>query len=127
MRAAINCSKFIKEKRFNMKIRTNIKAGIGGSGENHNEKMTSDKRSGLTVKTNVKAGVGGTGENHNEKMASDNNNSIEQKKTIGKKLRLSKETIRELRDSDLKAIVGGALNNSAISRCWASGCTCPNG
>jgi len=80
----------------------------------------------MKIRTNVKAGGGSKGSNHNEKLAN-NDNSIEQKKTLGKKLRLSKETIRELKDSDLKAIVGGALNNSAISRCWASGCTCPNG
>ena len=58
----------------------------------------------LIVKTDVR-----TGEmpwNHNEKMESDNNRSI-QKKASGKKLRLKKETIRELKDSDLKVVAGG--------------------
>ena len=67
-----------------MKIRTNVKAGA------------SDGRSYVTGYFN----------NHNEKLASDIN-TIEQKKTLGKKLRLSKETVRELRDSDLKMVAGG--------------------
>jgi natural product precursor len=58
----------------------------------------------MKIRTNVKAGrLGG---NHNEKLA-DEVASIDKKKTIGKKLRLSKETIRELKDSDLKRIAGG--------------------
>ena len=72
----------------------------------------------MKIRTNIKAG--GTRLNHNEKVAGDSN-TVEQKKTIGKKLRLSKETIRELRDTDLKAIAGGAVNNS-FSYCYASGC-----
>ena len=86
----------------------------------------------MKIRTNIKSGKNGelvaadfAVSNHNEKLAIDIN-TIEQKKTLGKKLRLTKETIRELKDSDLKAIVGGALNNSALTRCWASGCTCPN-
>ena len=59
----------------------------------------------MIIRTNVKAG-GLDSQNHNEKLASDIN-TIEQKKSIGKKLRLSKETIRELRDSDLKKVAGG--------------------
>ena len=59
----------------------------------------------MKIRTNVKAG--GWHPQHNEKLSSANN-SIEQKKTIVKKLRLSKETIRELRDSDLKVVAGGA-------------------
>ena len=90
-----------------MKIRTNVKAGYASSSDrmtaNHNEKLTSNKKS-LTVKSGVKAGY--TQQQHNEKFAGDNN-VIEQKKTLGKKLRLSKETIRELKDSDLKRIAGG--------------------
>jgi len=35
------------------------------------------------------------------------NNAIEQKKSLEKKLWLSKETIRELKDSDLKRVAGG--------------------
>ena len=61
----------------------------------------------MKIRTNVKDG-GYEVINHNEKMASDSNSSIEQKKTLGKKLRLTKETIRELKDSDLKVVAGGA-------------------
>jgi len=59
----------------------------------------------MIIRTNVKASdpLG----QHNEKLASDIN-TIDQKKTIGKKLRLSKETIRELKDGDLKQVAGGA-------------------
>jgi len=57
----------------------------------------------MKIRTNIKAGGS---LNHNEKLASDNN-AIEQKKSFGKKLRLSKETIRELKDGDLKRIAGG--------------------
>jgi natural product precursor len=59
----------------------------------------------MKIRSNVKAG--GSSYQHNEKLTNDNSSSIEQKKTIGKKLRLSKETIRELKDSDLKRIAGG--------------------
>jgi hypothetical protein len=65
----------------------------------------------MKIRTNVKAG--GIKINHNEKLASDNNRSFEQKKTIGKKLRLSKETIRELKDSDLKMAAGGVPTTSS--------------
>ena len=60
----------------------------------------------MKVNTNVKAGGIGRGNNHNEKLAS-GNSSIEQKKIVGKKLRLSKETIRELKDGDLRKVAGG--------------------
>ena len=70
-------------------------------------KSYKEKRDTMKIRTNVKDG-GYEVINHNEKMASDSNSSIEQKKTLGKKLRLSKETIRELRDSDLKVVAGGA-------------------
>jgi hypothetical protein len=101
-----------KGKRYVMKINTNIKAGAGADGDpkNHNEKMASDnKGKRFTVKTGIKAGFNFTKieYNHNEKLQSDIN-SVEQKKRIGKKLRLSKETIRILKDSDLKQIAGGA-------------------
>ena len=88
-----------------MKIRTNVKAGITPIASNHNEKQSKS----LPVKSGVKAG--GTNPNHNEKLA-DDGVSIEQK-TIGKKLRLSKETIRELKDSDLKRIAGGGSYQTA--------------
>ena len=45
-----------------MKIRTNVKAGRkSGDLSNHSE--------ALVVKSQVKAGAGGTGENHNEALA----------------------------------------------------------
>ena len=81
----------------------------------------------MKIKTNIKAGGGDAWSNHNEKLASDNN-SIEQKKSFGKKLRLSKETIRELKESDLKAIAGGITGNV----CWYTAqplhtrCICPS-
>ena len=85
-----------------MKIRTNVKAG-GLDTQNHNEKMAKS----FVIKTGVKAGGLDTF-NHNEKLASDSDiNSIEQKKTVGKKLRLSKETIKILKDGDLKQVAGG--------------------
>jgi hypothetical protein len=77
-------------------------------GRNRVLKFIKEKRDEMIIRTNVKAG--GITRNHNEKMTIDVNNSIEQKKTIGKKLRLSKETIRELKDSDLKMVAGGATD-----------------
>jgi len=74
----------------------------------------------MKIRTSVKAG--GT-INHNEKLVN-NNNSIEQKKTIGKKLRLSKETIRELRDSDLKVVAGGIATSSPSCTCSGTGYAC---
>jgi hypothetical protein len=70
----------------------------------------------MKINTNVKAGFNFTKieyNNHNEKLQSDIN-TIEQKKSIGKKLRLSKETVRELKSSELK-LAGGAI--SIYSRC----------
>ena len=58
----------------------------------------------MKIRSNVKSGP--IALNHNEKLSSDNN-AIGQKKSIGKKLRLSKETIRELKDGDLKQVAGG--------------------
>ena len=76
----------------------------------------------MKIRTNVKAGGGSKGSNHNEKLAN-NNNPIEQKKSFGKKLRLSKETIRELRDSDLKAVAGGKPGTTTMcSGCGGGGC-----
>ena len=59
--------------------------------------------------------------NHNEKIMS-NNNSIKQKQTSGKKLRLGKETLRILKDSDLKQIAGGRRPESSTCDCGTSGC-----
>ena len=74
----------------------------------------------MKIKSNVKAG--GISRNHNEKMASDIK-TVEQKKTLGKKLRLSKETIRELRDSDLKVVAGGRQGTTTVcSGCGGGGC-----
>ena len=98
-----------------MIIRTNVKASdpLG----QHNEKLASDKTvKSFAVKTGIKAG-GVQGVNHNEKLADDNSRSIEQKKTIGKKLRLSKETIRELESSELKLAGGAPIPNSMLSLC----------
>ena len=98
-----------------MKIKSNVKAG-GIKGANHNEKLASDKKTkNLTVKVDIKAGS--IVPNHNEKL-SDDGKVIEQQKSFGKKLRLNKETIRNLKEGDilkgfeLMRVVGGA----AISR-----------
>jgi hypothetical protein len=112
-----------KEKGYAMIIKSNIKAG---GIINHNEKLASDNKvKSFTVKTGIKAGFNFTKieyNNHNEKLQSDIN-TIEQKKTIGKKLRLSKETIRELKDSDLKQIAGGYIIRthgcSVQSQCYS--------
>ena len=78
----------------------------------------------MKIKTNIKAGANdcpdhNCGTNHNEKLVDDNSRSIEQKKSIGKKLRLSKETIRELKDGDLKQVAGGAHSSDFTN------CGCP--
>jgi hypothetical protein len=108
-----------------------IKTGVKAGGMlNHNEKIATDNKvKNLTVKSGIKAGSLNfpkiTYNNHNEKLTDDNSRSIEQKKTIGKKLRLSKETIRELKDGDLKQVTGGATN-SLTTVCvsqWNSYCT----
>jgi hypothetical protein len=89
-----------------MIIKTNVKAG-GLDTQNHNEKIAKS----FVIKTGVKAGGLDT-YNHNEKLASDSDiNTIEEKKSIsniGKKLRLSKETVRILKDGELRQIAGGA-------------------
>jgi hypothetical protein len=102
-----------------MKIRTNIKAG--SLGPQHNEKMANvNKSKSLMVKTGIKVGFEFL--NHNEKQASDNYNSFEQKKTIGKKLCLSRETIKELRDGDLKVVAGGRPEPTASICGGVGGC-----
>ena len=75
----------------------------------------------MKIRTNVKAG-GLDSFNHNEKLAS-HIRTIDQKKALGKKLRLSKETIRELRDSDLKKVAGGAIKSTA-ARYSCGTCEC---
>jgi hypothetical protein len=93
-----------------MIIRTNVKAG-GLNTYNHNEKIAKS----FVIKTGVKAGGLDT-QNHNEKMTSDSDiDTIEQKKTLGKKLRLSKETVRALTDSDLQKAIGG-VRASGVSQ-----------
>jgi hypothetical protein len=48
------------------------------------------------------------------------------KKPSSKKpLTLSTHTVRPLADRDLERAAGGMMNNSSVSRCWVSGCTCP--
>jgi hypothetical protein len=78
----------------------------------------------MIIRTNVKAG--GHGVQHNEKMIIDSNNSIEQKKTLGKKLRLSKDTIRDLNSTDLQRVYGGMLPESKHTYCGGDGCYKPN-
>ena len=70
----------------------------------------------MKVNSNIKAD--GLQINHNEKIASDNNRTIEEKKTIGKKLRLSKETIRELTNADLKMVAGGVPPTTNYNSCF---------
>jgi hypothetical protein len=55
----------------------------------------------MKIRSNIKAG-GVQGVNHNEKLADDNSSSIEQKKTLGKKLQLGEEIIRELKEPKWK-------------------------
>jgi len=71
----------------------------------------------MKVSSNVKAGpgAGNTYLNHNEKIIS-GIKTIEEKKSIGKKLRLSKETIRELKDGHLKMVAGGAIQTAGCTR-----------
>ena len=59
----------------------------------------------MKIRTNIKSGA--ITANHNEKINGDDNVSMESKKTFVKKLRLNKETIRELKESDLKKVAGG--------------------
>ena len=55
-----------------------------------------------------------------------NINTIEQKKTLGKKLRLSKETIRDLNNTELQRVNGGILPESKHTYCGGDGCYKPN-
>jgi hypothetical protein len=59
----------------------------------------------MKIRTNVKAG--GITYNHNEKLTS--KEKSKDLKTPKSKLKLNKETIRELKDSTLKRIIGGAV------------------
>ena len=67
----------------------------------------------MKLNTNIKAGE--ISMQHNEKLANDTN-IVEQKKSVVKKLRLSKETIRELKEMDLQKVAGGANWHTAGSR-----------
>jgi hypothetical protein len=58
----------------------------------------------MKIRTNVKAG--GITYNHNEKLTS--KEKSKDLKTLKTKLRLNKETIRELKSSDLRRVAGGA-------------------
>jgi hypothetical protein len=62
----------------------------------------------MKVRSNIKSG--GTSPNHNEKTMNDKNSSIEGKKSIIKKLSLKKETIRELKATDLRVVAGGMMS-----------------
>ena len=62
----------------------------------------------MRIRANVKGGY--MSQQHNEKLADDSSGSIKRKKNLGKKLLLSKETIRELKNSEMRIIAGGALN-----------------
>ena len=77
----------------------------------YNERpQTDNETKSLFVKTSIKAGSDcgpDCGQNHNERLTSDIN-TIEQKKSLGNKLQLNKETIRALTDSDLRKAIGGA-------------------
>lgn len=46
-------------------------------------------------------------------------------KTRTKSLKLSKDTLRTLSKGPLAQVAGGMMNNSNLTHCWASGCTCP--
>ena len=75
----------------------------------------------MKVHTNIKAGgigTSGTRTNHNETLI---RNKEEEKKRLRKKLRLNKETVRELKDSDLKMAAGGATSGTCtqfFTRCF---------
>ena len=44
-----------------MKVKSNVKAGTGNTGNNHSQVVK-----GLRVKSNIKAGIGPGGDNHNQ-------------------------------------------------------------
>src|SRR6185369_16928455 len=130
-----------------MKVHTNIKAGgIGTSGTrtNHNEtlirnkeeekkrlrkKLRLNKETVRELKDSELKTVAGRGFpslftcaektccNHNETLV---RNKEEEKKRLRKKLRLNKETVRELKDSELKTAAGGATSGmcSYFTRCF---------
>ena len=90
----------------------------------------------MKIRTNIKSGKSdnpcppdGCGGNHNEKLASDIN-IIEQKRSFAKKLRLNKETVRILKDSDLETAAGGRRPSEVdtcktCDTCWLSCNNCP--
>jgi hypothetical protein len=62
----------------------------------------------MKVRSNINAG--GSQLNHNEKSMIDEKGSIESGKSFIKKLSLKKETIRELKATDLRRIAGGRMS-----------------
>ena len=69
----------------------------------------------MKIRTNIKSGAidnGVSGNNHNEKMMNNNKGSFENGKRFIKKLRLNKETIRELKQSELRRIGGGDITDT---------------
>ena len=72
----------------------------------------------MKINTGVKAGgwdLKSTKTNHNEKLESEEKSRSS--KTLKTKLRLNKETIRELKSSDLKRVAGGLAPGSGNTNC----------
>ena len=91
-----------------MKIRSNVKDGSLNYIKityttNHNEKQTKS----LTVKSGIKAGINFTSTVSKSSPSPNHNETLKGAKRFAKKLRLSKETIRELKSSELKMAAGG--------------------
>ena len=68
----------------------------------------------MKLQTNVKAGI--MFMNHNEKQVSEEKSKS--LKALKTKLRMKKETIRELQSSDLKRAVGGWILVTHNTSCW---------
>jgi hypothetical protein len=72
----------------------------------------------MKINTGVKAGA--IWNQHNEKQIRDDKSK--DLKALKSKLRLNKETIRELRDSDLKKVVGGLAPPPETADCDTEDC-----